>query len=46
MKDFFFQQKKRVLYIQDPDETVVQVRVDGLHVVQGDGFTEQLFVEG
>ncbi|TNN47973.1 hypothetical protein EYF80_041835 [Liparis tanakae] len=31
---------------QDPDEAVVEVRVDGLHVVQRDGFPQQLFVEG
>lgn len=37
---------KCVLYVQDPHEAVVQVRVNGLHVVQGDGFTQQLFVEG
>lgn len=34
------------MYLQDPDKAVVQVRVDRLHVVQGDGFTQQLFVEG
>lgn len=33
-------------YVQDPHEAVVEVRVNGLHVVQSDGFTQQLFVEG
>lgn len=33
------------MYVQDPDKAVVQVRVDRLHVVQSDGFTQQLFVE-
>lgn len=34
------------VYIQDPHEAVVQVGVNRLHVVQGDWFTQQLFVEG
>lgn len=37
---------KYVLYLQDPHEAVVQVRINRLHVVQGDGFTQQLFVKG
>lgn len=33
-------------YSQDPDQAVVEVWVHWLHVVQGDGFPQQLFVEG
>lgn len=32
--------------LQDPDEAVVEIGVDGLHIVQRDWFAEQLFVEG
>lgn len=38
--------KNVALYVQDPHKAVVQVGVDRLHVVQGDGFTQQLFIEG
>ena len=31
---------------QYPDETLVQLRVGGLQVVELDGFAQQLFVEG
>lgn len=33
------------MYVQDPHKAVVQVRVHRFHVVQGDGFTQQLLVE-
>lgn len=32
--------------LQDPDEAVVEVGVDRLHVVQRDRFAQQLFVKG
>ena len=32
-------------FLQDPDQAVVQVGVHRLHVVQGDGFAQQLLVE-
>lgn len=32
--------------LQDPDEAVVEVGVDGFHIIQSDRFAEQLFVEG
>ena len=35
-----------MVYVQDPDEAVVQVGVHRLHVIQGDGFPQQLLVEG
>ncbi len=39
-----YQRTKQVL--QDPDEAVVEVRVDRLHIVERDRFAQQLFVEG
>ena len=35
----------KCVYIQDPHQAVVQVGVHRLHVVQSDGFPQQLFVE-
>lgn len=33
-------------FLQDPNEAVVQIGVDGLHVVQRDRFAQQLLVKG
>lgn len=35
-----------MLYIQNPHKAVVQIRVHRLHVIKGDGFTQQLLIEG
>lgn len=32
--------------LQDPDEAVVEIRVNRLHIVQRDWFAQQLFIEG
>lgn len=32
--------------LQDPDEAVVEVGIDRLHIVERDRFAQQLFVEG
>lgn len=43
-KDKLYNHWTKVL--QDPDKAVVEIRINGLHIVQRDRFAQQLFVEG
>lgn len=33
-------------HLQDPNKAIVEIRIHRLHVIQSDGFAQQLLVEG